>query len=137
MEMSEATARHREHLVNARHSASRDYDKALMTLSAGALGVSITFVHSVAPHPKQVALLGWAWGLFAFSLACVVLSLLLSQYELNAAVSQIDAQPQSAGTALAKQAISTTAVCNWFAGAAFLLGVVMLSWFALINLKAV
>jgi hypothetical protein len=50
------------------HEASRDFDKAIMTLSAGALGVSIAFVHDVAPEPKMVCFLGIAWVAFATSL---------------------------------------------------------------------
>jgi hypothetical protein len=70
------------HLVKARETASRDYDKALLTFAGGALGISIAFIHNVAPHPKHTAWLGAAWGLFALSLVFVVVSLLTSQYEL-------------------------------------------------------
>ncbi len=66
----------RQWLLQADHAASRDFDKAIMTLAAGALGVSIAFVHDVAPHPVRVAWLGWAWGLFAASLVLILLSFL-------------------------------------------------------------
>lgn len=52
----------RRWLRQADHTASRDFDKAIMTLAAGALGVSIAFVHDIAPDPVHVSWLGWGLG---------------------------------------------------------------------------
>lgn len=65
------------------HEASRDFDKAIMTLSAGALGVSIAFIHDVAPDPKMVPLLGVSWIAFALSLLLILFSFLTSQRALR------------------------------------------------------
>lgn len=113
-------------------TASRDYDKALLTLAAGALGVSIAFVHNVAPHPKDTFWLGLAWGLFAASLVCVVASLLTSQYELLGAISKYDSDDDA--NAEGKHTY-VTAGFNVAAGVTFLLGVVALVVFAFLNLK--
>ena len=120
-----------EHLVKARETASRDYDKALLTLAGGALGISIAFIHNVAPHPKHTAWLGMAWGLFALSLVFVVVSLLTSQYELLGAIKKYDAHEDAA----IHDHRYVTAGFNVAGGVAFLLGVVALVVFAFLNLK--
>lgn len=120
-----------EHLVNARETASRDYDKALLTLAGGALGISIAFIHNVAPHPKHTAWLGAAWGLFALSLVFVVVSLLTSQYELLGAIKKYGAHEDAA----ISDRRYVTARLNVAGGVAFLLGVVALVVFAFLNLK--
>jgi hypothetical protein len=38
-------------LYDAHHDASRDYDQAILTLSAGTLALSVTFVHDITPSP--------------------------------------------------------------------------------------
>jgi hypothetical protein len=48
----------------AGYEAHRDFDKAIMSLSAGALGVSIAFVHSIAPDPRLTVFLRIAWVAF-------------------------------------------------------------------------
>jgi hypothetical protein len=122
----------RAHLIAADQTASRDYDKALLTLSAGSLGVSIAFIHTVAPHPKDIFWLGLAWGLFAVSLICVVSSLLTSQHELRSAITKYDNQTDETPAAAVS---SVTAKLNLWAGVSFLLGVVALVVFAFLNLK--
>ncbi len=51
----------REWLVHAHHTASRDYDKALMTLARGGLDVSIAFIRDIVPDPNTKWLLGTGW----------------------------------------------------------------------------
>jgi hypothetical protein len=41
---------YRQWLVEAYQKSSDAYDKAVMTLAAGALGISLAFVHQVAPQ---------------------------------------------------------------------------------------
>jgi hypothetical protein len=123
---------YRDHLVSARENASRDYDKALLTLAAGALVISITFIHNIAPHPKDTGFVLVTWVLFAATLVAVVTSLLTSQRELLSAIKDHDA-----GKVADNQRGNVTTVLNIVAGVAFLLGVASLIVFALFNLNAV
>ena len=125
-----ASLEFRDHLIKAQQTASRDFDKAIMTLSAGALGISLAFVHNVSLHPKWIVGLAASWGFFALSLAFVVVSLLTSQAELDRYLARLDAGDRSHG-------FSWTELLNWLAGFAFLLGVVLLIIFAYENLKRV
>ena len=57
----------RKDLVKAEQSMYERFDKAILTLSAGALGISITFINQIAPTPKPNTR-GWilsAWLLFS------------------------------------------------------------------------
>lgn len=60
---------HRQLLVEAHRKASEAYDKAVMSLAGGALAISITFVHEVAPKPSHKHWLAVSWGLLALSLS--------------------------------------------------------------------
>jgi len=122
----------RQWLLQADHAASRDFDKAIMTLAAGALGVSIAFVHDVAPHPVRVAWLGWAWGLFAASLVLILLSFLTSQHALRREMKVLSGErsDRRPGGWLGLATIGL----NWTSAGALVSGVVALVVFALYNL---
>jgi hypothetical protein len=81
--VDEGWAKHREWLVSAYENATQSFDKAIMTLAGGALGVSIAFIHDVAPKPEHKWLLGVAWSLFALSLLLILASFLTSQRAIS------------------------------------------------------
>jgi hypothetical protein len=74
-----AQDRYRAHLEETYHAATQSFDKAVMTLSAGGLALSIGFVSRIAPAPVHDWLLVLAWSLFAGSLLLILLSFLTSQ----------------------------------------------------------
>jgi hypothetical protein len=119
-------------LRQADHTASRDFDKAIMTLAAGGLGVSIAFVHQVAPHPLHVAWLGWAWVLFALSLMLILISFLTSQHALRREMKVVSGERADShpGGWLGP----TTMGLNWLSALALVTGVVSLVVFAQYNL---
>jgi hypothetical protein len=128
-------------------SASR-LDRTLITLSGGALVLSMTFIGRVAPGKSYLILLFVAWACFIASLFCVVLSMHLIQDKLDKAVRKaaatlrlIDENLPAAREAAKKIARDTplsmkqvtphTAIerLNNCALASFLVGVVMLGIF--------
>jgi TRAP-type C4-dicarboxylate transport system permease small subunit len=121
---------YRDHLVGAHHTASQDFDKAIMTLSGGALGLSITFVHDIAPHPTNKILLSLAWLLFSISLLLILVSFLSSQAAVLAMIKTLD-EPKSPSK---KVSAFVTACLNWAAAATLVSGVLCLVLFALYNL---
>jgi hypothetical protein len=66
--MAQDLAEWRQWLAEKHHAASQDYDKAVMTLAGGALGLSLAFVKDIAPDPEDTWALVGAWALFAASL---------------------------------------------------------------------
>jgi len=68
---------YRERLEQAHQQAHRDFDKAVMTLSAGGLGLSVAFVKDIAgPAPSHMPALGFAWAMLAASLLAIMFSFL-------------------------------------------------------------
>ncbi len=121
---------HRRHLVEALHTASQDFDKAVMTLAAGALGISLAFVHDFAPDPRHTLVLGVAWLLFAFSLVFVLVSFIASQEALRWEIRHV-ADDEPRGDRPHPKRVTRL---NIAAAATFIVGVVALVGFALLNL---
>ena len=125
---------YRAFLMNAAQKESAAYDQAVMTLSGGALGISITFLHDIAPAPKAgtVWLLGIAWCFLALSIAAILISKLTSQWALRKAIEQVGAGTITQQRPGARFSVWTRSL-NITAGMAFLLGVIFLAWFTVTN----
>src|SRR5215470_16827748 len=85
--MTEADRAERKRLTDLHEKATDSFDRAVMTLAGGALGISLAFVHDVAPKPRHTWVMGVSWLLFALSLLLTLLSFLTSE---SAVVSMID-----------------------------------------------
>ncbi len=87
----------RQKLYEGELSAQRDYDKWLITLSGGALGLSLTFLKEVVPLDKARFL--WAaatsWGLFASALVVCVFGLYLSAVAFRRFAKCLDTEAKS------------------------------------------
>ncbi len=84
--------KYRDFLMDKHHQASVSFDKAVMTLSGGALGISLTFLHDVvsSPLPETKIFLTTSWLSFALSLASILISYLTSIGSLRKAMGQVD-----------------------------------------------
>jgi hypothetical protein len=69
----------RKLLVDAEREAARSFDKAMLTLSAGAFALSITFVREIAPSPGCGCFLFVAWFMFGLAILSTLISFLVSQ----------------------------------------------------------
>lgn len=133
----------RRHLIESDRSAAEQFDKALLTLSAGALGLSITFINQIAPNPEAETL--WlvivAWILFCCSVLSTLLSKLLAQsaYKRQVGIDERyllgeakqEAQPPESN----RLAIAVT-LSNFFSLTLFIGGVAFLILFTSANLSA-
>jgi hypothetical protein len=122
---------YRQWLVEAYQKSSDAYDKAVMTLAGGALGISLAFVHQVAPHPTHKAWLAWTWGLLAVSLLLIFLSFLASQQTLLREIKKRDKRRVWPSWDMPGWA---TTILNVASGAALITGVVCLVRFAWFNI---
>src|SRR5258705_6835682 len=84
----------RKHLVSAEQKSQEDLDKALLSLSGGALGVSFVFLKDIvgAGPLVSVHLLQMAWICWAISTMTVLLSYYGSVYTINRAIQRLDAR---------------------------------------------
>jgi hypothetical protein len=126
--------KYRDWLVSADHQASLDFDKAIMTLSGGALGLSITFLHDIVPKPlPQTIIWLWVgWIAFAASLALILVSYLFSMAALTKAIKQVD-DGTIYKTKTGGLANLITIALNYLSALGVLVGVIGLVGFALSN----
>ena len=124
------TDSYRAVLVDAHRRSSEAYDKAVMTLSGGALAISLTFIHDVAPHPTHKGLLAWSWGLLALSLLLILVSFVASQYAILRRIKEEDGLPVSRWNLPS----GATVALNFASGAAFIAGVACMVRFAWFNI---
>jgi hypothetical protein len=130
----DAISKFRALLSSLERESQRSYDKAVLTLSGGALGVTVSFlknvIHGAAIHLDLLALSWICWGI---SLSCVLYSFYASNLALRKALLQLDAQTigqQRPGGAFD----ILTAILNFAAGALFLVGILLFVIFAFANL---
>jgi len=90
--MDEKRLAYRDHLIKAEQKAQEDFDKTVITLSGGALGISFAFVKDVVGPDDLVklCLLYWAWVMWGTSLIAVLFSYFFSHLALRKAVKQAD-----------------------------------------------
>ena len=89
--MSDPNSDFRSHLLGLHQQAEASYDRTLLTLSGGALGLSLTFIkHIVGEPPVRTPLaLVIAWVAWALSLAVVLASHYMSARALHYALKQL------------------------------------------------
>jgi hypothetical protein len=132
--MSEDLKDYRKYLVEARQKAFDDFDKTVVTLSAGALGISITFLKDLlGPGTHSMSCMVAAWICWTVSVVSVLVSYFVSQIALEEAIAEIDAgdRPAKPGGRFA----TATKVLNAAAGIFFLAGLIMFIIFVSQNME--
>jgi hypothetical protein len=129
--MTEA-ASERNRLISTYNAASESYDRGIMTLSGGSLGLSLAFIKDITPHPVRVWAIQTSWGLMVASLVFVVASHALSVevhrriIECLDGIRSYDDEPGWVKTGVTR--------LNLGAGAFFLIGAAALVFFASANI---
>jgi hypothetical protein len=124
---ADTEAEERRRLTNLHEKMTDSFDRAVMTLAGGALAVSITFIHEVAPHPKHTKVLAWAWIFFGLSLVVILWSFLTSERAIAKMYGQIGQEDDIPRGKI-------TGYLNWISAGAFVVGVAFLVLFAWLNL---
>lgn len=127
---------YRQSLIAAEQTMQGEYDKGVLTLSGGALGLSLVFLKDVVGANPLVhsgcLLAAWiAWGL---SIAFVLASYFTSTKALRRAVLETDAQTIYMTLAQSGWATATQWL-NALGGACFFIGILLLVIFVAFNLK--
>lgn len=126
----------RKQLIAAERETAQQFDKAILTLAAGALALSITFINQIAPNPKphSVYFLIGAWILFCSSILSTLISFLTSQVACRKQRDILDDKLSSRENNKSNKAASWTNRLNYFSIAFFILGVVSLIVSSAMNL---
>ena len=90
--MDDKLLAYRDHLIKAEQKAQEDFDKTVIALSGGALGISFAFITDVVGPDGLVklCLLYWAWVMWGTSLIAVLFSYFFSHLALRKAIKQAD-----------------------------------------------
>jgi len=124
-------------LIDEEREAARTFDKAMLTLSGGALGLSITFIRQLAPNPHTTGLLIAAWAGLTVALLTTCIALHVSQLAFQRARDLLDDDQRGVKGALERSNVPAawTRRLNWTATLVFVLGIALLAVFAFINLS--
>lgn len=136
--MSDQLQEYRQHLILAEQKAQEVYDKTVLSLSGGALGISFAFVDKflkgeVVNNAWSLTLAWFFWGL---SVAVVLASHFFSQRALRHAIQQVDEkqiyirEPGGFYTQI-------TVFCNTAGGLLFFLGLVWMIVFVTSNIGGI
>lgn len=134
--MDDTREKYRDHLYQLDRSSQESFDKAILSLSGGGLGISFAFADRLLGDPPYHApmLLVLAWASWAISIVVCLWSHFSSGCALRKALATLDDQ-ETGGSAdsPANNADRTTAAFNVAAGVFFPVGVLFLALFVLQN----
>lgn len=129
--MSNPDDSYRELLQELSIKAQEQYDKTLITLSTGALGLSFVFIKDVVDikSASDLNFLIGSWTCFTMSILFILLSFLTSKQALERAIWAED------NDAIFDNKLDrVTAILNWLSAAFFVIGLVFLVVFVKLNL---
>jgi hypothetical protein len=132
----------RKSLVDAKREGSRLFDRAILTLAAGAFGLSLTFIRQIVPNIKSgtMFMLICAWVGFCISLLSTLISFLTSQLACSRQIEILEAEyfnnhsSHDKKANLKNMASTYTWGLNILSIFAFIIGVIFLAIFSISNL---
>jgi hypothetical protein len=142
--MDKALQEYRSHLITSEQKAQEDFDKTVVSLSGGALGVSFAFLKDIiGDHPiTNKGLLFSSWICWGLSITLVLFSYFTSHLALRKSIRQFDDAVKNATI----EKIYTqrpggkfsliTAILNALGGLLFFVGVLLIATFVWHNLEA-
>jgi hypothetical protein len=131
----DALKEYRKIVIAAEQKSQDDFDKTLIALSSGSLGISFAFVKDII-GTKQMThsyYLLYAWTFWGLSLACILISFYFSHQSLRYVIRQIDNKRiynQKPGGVFS----TITFILNIGSGISFIVGLILLIIFAFYNL---
>lgn len=128
----------RRDLIQAEAEQSRSFDKAILTLTAGALALSLTFAKDVVPtmSASTTWILQLSWGIFVLSLLLTLTSFQISASAIRRQREILDSE-QASNRPVGQQIncpARWTGCLNWGSLIAFMVGAVMMTLFVALNL---
>jgi hypothetical protein len=128
---------YRREMTELEWDQSKSFDQALITVSGGALVLSITFIDSIAPTPEHVWLLYPAWIGLGVALISTLLSFHFGKHAAARARAIEDRRYEGEidPCKLRNRWVGWSNRLNWIAIATFLVGISCLAAFSLINVS--
>lgn len=133
--MSKITERDREILQSAKEKSEDDFEKKVTYISAGALGLSLTFIEKIV-HERRATCLGLlisSWALLIFTLLLNLLSHSISSYYHDKTTQEFDREDENLESNIDKRN-KRLWIINIVTIATLIFGIVLLVTFVSINL---
>ncbi|MCI0359334.1 MAG: hypothetical protein L0211_12720 [Planctomycetaceae bacterium] len=129
----------RKVLLDLSKANTDQHDKAILTLATGSLGLTVTFISNIAPHPRPdtLVILFAGWGCLAASIGAMLLSFQTGQEACRRQLVLLDQEFQESERP--DQTNWWSACTIWFNRGAcffFLAGVILILVFSGLNLLA-
>lgn len=127
---------YREQLQTDAQKSQESYDKAVLTLSGGALALTFTFIKDliVPGHIRHIYFLLTSWIMWSISILVILFSFLCSYYAIGYAISQID-KGETNYNKLTNWLNKSTILLNIIGGLLFVLATFSFTYFAYTNVK--
>jgi len=128
---------YRDSLVQAELKSQDDYDKTIVSLSGGALGISVVFVKDIIgeTEPTIVWALVTAWAIWAASICAVIGSYFSSRMALRNAILRHDQKKKD--KIIDSCSAKLTSFLNAVSGILFVVGIIFFIIFSANNLGEV
>ena len=126
----------RKLLVEGERAAGEAFDKTLLTLSAGAIALSVTFVERLGSAGRVKPLLYISWAILAFGLLLNVRAFLMLQNSYYRLLDMNDEIYETGTTSLWNPFRSRVGDFNQYAFWSFLAGISLLLLFAGVNYQS-
>lgn len=129
----------RKSLIDAQQQSYQQFDKAILALSSGGLGLSFIFLKDIV-HAEEISqdwLLIISWTLFAFSILSTLVSFLTSQYAYKKQLELLDdyfIKREPKVLTERNKASRATELLNGFAALLFFVAIVGMICFGSVNL---
>ena len=132
----------RKLLVDVFLQGFHSFDKAVLTLSAGAFGLSLAFLSQIAPTIKSgtLSFLILSWIFFSVSIVCTLISFVTSRSGYYREIEELNERFRSGqidqyGKArIVNRSFIWTKWLNGISLVAFPIGVILLAYFSIVNL---
>ncbi|MGR6831371.1 hypothetical protein [Aliivibrio wodanis] len=132
--MEQEEQEYRNLLISTKHQLTDSYDKLVVTLSGGALALSITFLKDIVnlKDAEYIWMLITAWSGFIFSLAFIFGGILFGIHAYRKALAQFDSDSddETVGGIFSSLAV----FCSYGAAVSLIIGLMLISIFVFINI---
>jgi len=107
------------------------YDKTLLTLSTGALGLSFAFIKDIVniSSATNINFLTGSWICLTLSILCILISFLSAKYALDKAI-----EAEDSGAFYESKLDRLTSILNLMSAVFFIIGLIFLTVFIKLNL---
>ena len=129
--MANTESSYRDLLQGLSIKSQEQYDKTLLTLSTGALGLSFAFIIDIVniSSATNINYLTGSWICLTLSILCILISFLSAKHALDKAI-----EAEDSGEVYESSIDRLTSILNWMSAAFFVNGLIFLTVFIKLNL---